>query len=458
MKNIAIIFVCIAMLVNVFLAQALPQKKENPHHGQMFMEQRGMEVERGLRPHFHRNHDEELLQEAQRLSPLKQLVRREAMFSEISSDTIYVTISILDEQWDTLMSGWVNSEKDTYTYDAKGNKTEKLTHYWNGIEWVLSWKSTYTYDVNGNGTEELFKYWNGSVWVSDRKYTYTYDANRRITEMLIQAWNGSAWDNNMKITYTYDVSGKPIEELDQMWNGSAWINYSKYVVTYDAKENPTQEMRQNWNGSTWMDSTKWTFTCDTSGNITEEILQNWNGSTWINSDKYTYTYNANGNFTGYIYQEWNSNAWVNNEKATYTHDTNGNGKEMLIQRWNGSAWANYRKYTITWQMLIIDDVKEQANVISGFSLSANYPNPFNPQTKIYFSVPKESYITLKIYDLLGREVATLAQEKKQQGEYSITWNAERVPSGVYYYRLVAVDPSLRSGQVFYETKKMVVMK
>jgi hypothetical protein len=105
----------------------------------------------------------------------------------------------------------------------------------------------------------------------------------------------------------------------------------------------------------------------------------------------------------------------------------------------------------------VDD-KEKSKLPIEFILLQNYPNPFNPQTRISFSVPKESYITLKVYDLLGREVATLVQEKKQQGEYSITWNAERVPSGVYYYRLVAVDPSLRSGQVFYETKKMVVMK
>lgn len=105
------------------------------------------------------------------------------------------------------------------------------------------------------------------------------------------------------------------------------------------------------------------------------------------------------------------------------------------------------------------NVNVDRNIIpSTFKLYQAYPNPFNPQTRISFSVPKESYITLKVYDLLGREVATLVQEKKQQGEYSITWNAERVPSGVYYYRLVAVDPSLRSGQVFYETKKMVVTK
>ena len=87
---------------------------------------------------------------------------------------------------------------------------------------------------------------------------------------------------------------------------------------------------------------------------------------------------------------------------------------------------------------------------SRFQLQQNYPNPFNPQTKISFSVPKESFITLKIFDVLGREVATLMNEKKPVGEYSVPWNADNVPSGVYFYKLLAGD--------FVETKKMVFVK
>ncbi|MBI5021839.1 MAG: T9SS type A sorting domain-containing protein [Ignavibacteriales bacterium] len=93
------------------------------------------------------------------------------------------------------------------------------------------------------------------------------------------------------------------------------------------------------------------------------------------------------------------------------------------------------------------------NIVSqlyNFQLFQNYPNPFNPQTKISFSVPKESFITLKVYDVLGREVATLVQDKKQQGEYTVTWSANNVPSGVYFYKLSAGD--------FIQTKKMILMR
>jgi hypothetical protein len=85
-----------------------------------------------------------------------------------------------------------------------------------------------------------------------------------------------------------------------------------------------------------------------------------------------------------------------------------------------------------------------------FSLNQNYPNPFNPLTQITFSVPKATNVTLKVYDILGQEIALLVNERKQAGEYNVTWNAEGVTSGVYFYRIVAGG--------FIQTNKMVVVK
>jgi len=85
-----------------------------------------------------------------------------------------------------------------------------------------------------------------------------------------------------------------------------------------------------------------------------------------------------------------------------------------------------------------------------FILKQNYPNPFNPQTKIKFDVPKASFTKLIIYDLLGREVATLVNEELRPGTYEADWDASSFSSGVYFYKIV-------SGE-FTETKKMVLMK
>ena len=85
-----------------------------------------------------------------------------------------------------------------------------------------------------------------------------------------------------------------------------------------------------------------------------------------------------------------------------------------------------------------------------FKLYQNYPNPFNPVTKIKFEIPSSSYTRMIIYDILGREVTKLVNEKLNSGSYEVVWNASGYPSGVYFYRLVAED--------FSETKRMILLK
>jgi len=101
---------------------------------------------------------------------------------------------------------------------------------------------------------------------------------------------------------------------------------------------------------------------------------------------------------------------------------------------------------------IITDVpiNHAALLTLNFQLSQNYPNPFNPSTTISFYVPFRSFVTLKIFDCLGREVGNLAAEEFSSGNYSRDWNAINLPNGVYFYRL-------QSGS-FSETKKLILLK
>ena len=93
-----------------------------------------------------------------------------------------------------------------------------------------------------------------------------------------------------------------------------------------------------------------------------------------------------------------------------------------------------------------------------YHLSNNFPNPFNPITKIRFTVPQTSNVVIKVFDILGNEIETLVSEEKQTGTYKLTWYAEGLPSGVYFYQLRTSDPSTGSGQNFVETKKMLLIK
>jgi len=92
-----------------------------------------------------------------------------------------------------------------------------------------------------------------------------------------------------------------------------------------------------------------------------------------------------------------------------------------------------------------------------FSLSQNFPNPFNPSTVISYKLPISCDVTIKVFDILGNEIETLVNEEKPAGSYEITWYAEILPSGVYFYQLRATPSGGQAG-AFVETKKMILMK
>ena len=85
-----------------------------------------------------------------------------------------------------------------------------------------------------------------------------------------------------------------------------------------------------------------------------------------------------------------------------------------------------------------------------YSLEQNYPNPFNPTTQINYSIRETGLVQLKIYDILGKEVATLVNENKEAGNYSIDFNASELPSGVYIYQLTTPG--------FTQARKMILAK
>jgi hypothetical protein len=85
-----------------------------------------------------------------------------------------------------------------------------------------------------------------------------------------------------------------------------------------------------------------------------------------------------------------------------------------------------------------------------FALYQNYPNPFNPVTRIRFDLPRSQDVQLVVYDILGRQVAILANEKMVAGTHEFQWHAEKIPSGIYFYRISAGD--------FVQTNKMILLK
>ncbi|MCW8810555.1 MAG: T9SS type A sorting domain-containing protein [Ignavibacteriaceae bacterium] len=99
---------------------------------------------------------------------------------------------------------------------------------------------------------------------------------------------------------------------------------------------------------------------------------------------------------------------------------------------------------------VITDVDDEINTVREFVLNQNFPNPFNPTTKINYQIPELSFVTIKVYNVLGNEVTTLVNEEKPAGGYEVDFDASDLTSGIYFYQLRISD--------FSQTKKMVFLK
>ena len=120
-----------------------------------------------------------------------------------------------------------------------------------------------------------------------------------------------------------------------------------------------------------------------------------------------------------------------------------------VRAFNSNGWGNFSEVR-TFSTLFVGVNDEGSQLPTKFSLEQNYPNPFNPATTIAYSIPKESLVSLKIYDVMGREVAEVVNGRQSAGAYNVEFDAASLASGTYFYKLTAGD--------FISVKKMVLLK
>ena len=148
---------------------------------------------------------------------------------------------------------------------------------------------------------------------------------------------------------------------------------------------------------------------------------------------------------------WNSTAGTGFSVGGYSSSAGIDGSMDEFRFYKRSL--DPAEIAATWNLdlgLVTSVTPVVANVPDKYSLSQNYPNPFNPVTKINFAIPKSGFVTLKVYDVLGREVSTLVNEIKNAGTYKVDFNASNLSSGMYFYKV--------SVNGFTDVKKMMLIK
>lgn len=178
-----------------------------------------------------------------------------------------------------------------------------------------------------------------------------------------------------------------------------------------------------------------------SGSFVEKVSYNSSADTWEGSyDDKIVVLNTNTN-------QWDEIAQLQNYVPGLTRIGSSNNSSsfgadiLLVATLGGGLYASASAVGIS------DDKKI---IIDEFKLEQNYPNPFNPLTSIRYSIPKAAFVSIKIYNLVGEEIATIVNEVKSAGNYQIKFNALGLTNGIYFYKLQAGN--------FTETKKMVLLK
>lgn len=136
---------------------------------------------------------------------------------------------------------------------------------------------------------------------------------------------------------------------------------------------------------------------------------------------------------------------------------------IMNQPYSGNNYCSDHLGVMTTFSFNPSSIDDEGTLIKDFELHQNYPNPFNPNTSIQYAVSSRQFVSLKVYDVLSKEVATLVNEEKPAGKYEVEFNSHSVEgrnltSGVYFYQLIAKGPESSSGQEMIQTKKMVYLK
>lgn len=146
--------------------------------------------------------------------------------------------------------------------------------------------------------------------------------------------------------------------------------------------------------------------------------------------------------------QWERIAVLDKNTTTYTDRNVERGKSYEYRVCSHNSRGNSKYSNVV--SILITDVKKSELIPSEFSLSQNFPNPFNPETNISFAIPTREFVQIKIYGLRGNEIATLINEEKAPGSYTIKFNGSSLASGIYYCKMTA--------GAFNKTIKIVFLK
>jgi hypothetical protein len=365
------------------------------------------------------------------------------------------------------------SSKVQFFYNEQNKLTSYVCSYWDGNRWIVDWRVTNSYNSDGKIKTYLWEWFSNNLWVPVTRQSYDYNSFGQETSFLIEDWNGSQWTNGIMNTEQYDSTGNLIEEISETWADTSWKYSNRITNTYFENGIVASGLIETWNNNNWIFDHKSNFEYDNNWNLINSIVKQWNGREWLKYLRGSFYYDMNNNRTEETTEIWTDSTWIYYERILNENNEDNCKVHSKYYMWDNGVWhptngpivftlpegttMGFITSEITFFYSPLTSItQKKKSTEKGFSLFQNFPNPFNAGTIIRYQIPSAGFVSLKIYDLLGNEVAVLVNEYKQPGNYEIEFNIRRgeitssLPSGIYFYQIRADN--------FIETRKLVLMK
>jgi len=262
-------------------------------------------------------------------------------------------------------------------------------------------------------------------------------------------WSGDEWRRidfvNMNVGYFFESGGNPQKLYKTTDGGAHWdtTNYSQ-VDTYSMV---LKFYDENIGFSYNYDKIHYTLDGGDSWTTVSINDQGWGMDIAFIKKAGSFNVAVAGNgtisFSADTGKTWTADSTLK-EKGIYAIRYPDSKHAWAITGIGGPRGVWYQKYDV------VADLKSRDIIPDKFTLSQNYPNPFNPSTKIRYSLPQKGFVTIKVFDMLGRDVTNLINEEQNAGQHEVNFKANNLPSGIYFYRITAGGSAI--------TKKMILLK